>query len=344
MNCPNCGTPINDGNTVCPNCGTPTGNMPQNSQMNNQMNHMMSSGENQTGGTGYSNEDALVCAYVGKNVEKIKENKFSWPVLFGGMFYFLYRKLYLYGYLYAIVLGCASSIHTFLGLAVQIFVAFKFNGFYLNEVKNRVQKIKTKSPNASQAELEAKCRKSGGVNVGIVVFYLVLFLILIFLTIFMAFVTLDLEKSGKNKDRVKSHNNQVVENLSFTLPDGYQVEKDGSSLNARIDEDGHSCAVIISYGPTVGNESPKEILEEYIEMYKDLPNTKNSKILKAWKNGHEWYTTTVTTNYESYVDTAYTWAANYNGMDYVVSVVTDQDSKSACEEDRNTIVNSLVLD
>lgn len=105
-------------------------------------------------------------AYIGKNAEKIIKGRGGsvWLFLFGST-YLLYRKLYLYGFLYFIITLLLSYFNlagfAFIG---QLVLCFFFYKVYLNYVDKKIMAIKRSNQHLGFEELKEKCRKQGGVS------------------------------------------------------------------------------------------------------------------------------------------------------------------------------------
>ena len=111
MNCPKCGSNVNQGEMFCRVCGAKIvsqsvqpnqmGQMPVANQQVHAQNQYVSQQQpimNNNVGYGtsnyssYSNDEALINAYIGKNADKLKNGGFSVNTFFFGNIYVLYRK------------------------------------------------------------------------------------------------------------------------------------------------------------------------------------------------------------------------------------------------------------
>ena len=164
MNCPNCGTNANFGESFCRSCGTalvnnnvPNNEMSMNSAMNNSAdinnqynyNNQQSAQYNYNAQQGVQNnydDEELLDAYIGKNAEKIRAGGFSLCSLFFGMWYTMYRKMWLLSALWYVtttILGLFLPNLSTLTIAVNVLVAVKFNELYLKNARENINKIKT---------------------------------------------------------------------------------------------------------------------------------------------------------------------------------------------------------
>lgn len=171
-----------------------------------------------------TNDEKLLKTYIGKNYEKIIEKKFSLPAFFLGEIYFVYRKMYLKGFLYFLIsislIGIAYSI-----FALILFIAFlsvlgdssssqelfnmsllplfiagiifllarlwcgkSTNSSYVKFSKRKIEKIIKENPNASDKEIEDICKKNGGtidfIEMAIIFGIVISIILLLFLSIY----------------------------------------------------------------------------------------------------------------------------------------------------------------
>ncbi len=133
-------------------------------------------------------DEKLVSAYVGSKYEKLKNKKFSFSSLFFGWEYLAYRKFYSLLLIYLILEKILSAV--LLGVLKEkpilvictfipnIILALIFNKLYLNNVKNKVNKIKASNHNASEDELINLCSKKGGVSIVSVIIVMLIVIII----------------------------------------------------------------------------------------------------------------------------------------------------------------------
>lgn len=111
-------------------------------------------------------DEELKRSYIGKNADKIINGHGGsvWLFLFGSAYLF-YRKLYLYGFIYLLIVLLLSYFKLNLVVIIgQIVLCFFFYKIYLSHVDKEINKIKKDSPNTSFEELKEKCKKKGGVS------------------------------------------------------------------------------------------------------------------------------------------------------------------------------------
>ncbi len=147
MKCVNCGETVKEGAKQCPNCGEPIKAKLKERQ----------------------EKEELIKAYIGENYEKIEKKKFSFPAMFLGCFYLLYRRMYAYGILAFFVylfinFSCVAGFGflILIQIAISIFLGIKANELYLKEVNKKVDNIIKDNKDKSSAELKSICEDQGG--------------------------------------------------------------------------------------------------------------------------------------------------------------------------------------
>ena len=181
MNCPNCGFKVNENENFCRSCGTRVRQTSQNdSTVENNINkpntgydyHSQFQNVNNVQdinnpGNNYYAE--LIDAYIGKNADKIKSGKFSWPSFFFGVLYVLYRKMWLLWLIIVAISAVASLIIPLPALIEYIIsgiiIGLIFNKVYVNKVRKKVEKIVRENPGKTKEELKTICSKKGGTTI-----------------------------------------------------------------------------------------------------------------------------------------------------------------------------------
>ena len=159
-NCPKCGAVVNPGEAFCRNCGTKltdTTTVVQNNVTDNASQPVITSNIpssveqiRNVDGQNNINDEELIDAYIGKNADKLKKGDFSVNTFFLGLFYVLYRKMWLLGIIW-VVINMVSSVFlsyyaSIISLAVSIYASIEFKKMYLKHVKEEVSKIKNNNP------------------------------------------------------------------------------------------------------------------------------------------------------------------------------------------------------
>lgn len=110
-------------------------------------------------------DEKLLNIYIGNNYEKIIKEKFLIPALFLQYFYVFYRKVYIPGIIYTILITITPSNLVYIWIIVGIFLGIFFNKLYISYAKNRINKIKEENKNLSENELLNLCKQKGGTSV-----------------------------------------------------------------------------------------------------------------------------------------------------------------------------------
>jgi len=217
MNCPNCGFKVNENENFCRSCGTRVRQTSQNdSTVENNINkpntgydyHSQFQNVNNVQdinnpGNNYYAE--LIDAYIGKNADKIKSGKFSWPSFFFGVLYVLYRKMWLLWLIIVAISAVASLIIPLPALIEYIIsgiiIGLIFNKVYVNKVRKKVEKIVRENPGKTKEELKAICSKKGGTTIIPVLIIVGLFIaITVIATIIVMGVVNDAKDSAANSE------------------------------------------------------------------------------------------------------------------------------------------------
>lgn len=140
-------------------------------------------------------EDRLVTEYIGKNADKIENEKVNWvAALLGqeiGPIWFFYRKSWLLGIGFIIVSLIVSKITSALGISKAYYVMFFIYLFsadklYLWDVRRKVRKIMQDNSNLDEQQLLELVKEKGGTSTVAAVIYSVVFIA--FIAILYAFV------------------------------------------------------------------------------------------------------------------------------------------------------------
>lgn len=162
--CLKCGSSVKVNENFCGKCGTALYN-------------------NQTIQNNIINDDELIDAYIGPNATKLKNGTFSANTFFFGIFYILYRKMWIMGILLfvvnQIVEFCLPSFSFVISLTLNIIISIEFKKIYLKHVIDEVNKIKQENPNISQEQLLQICKKKGGISILSILILGLLYVILV---------------------------------------------------------------------------------------------------------------------------------------------------------------------
>lgn len=136
-----------------------------------------------------STNDELLEFFIGDNLDKIKNKKLNFSAFLLNMFYFMYRKLFLYGigmFLVNLVIVYFTKnimIELIIYGVYSIISCILFNNLYLKNAKKKIDKLKNRGVNF----IEDSCSKSGGTNIIIPIIFLLIYII------FMIFIFMGLD-------------------------------------------------------------------------------------------------------------------------------------------------------
>ena len=197
MKCLNCGREYSNGERFCSVCGQNLVNNTSQIPSDNSFNQNIANGNvNFVNNNPVLDQESLLQIYVGVNYDNIKQKKWSWPAFFFTGPYLIYRKAWkMLGIYFAILLGCSlictlldlNILMSIISIAGMIVFGLKFNEWYLEYAKERINKIISQSSN-SQVNIASIVKQKGGTNVAgailICVPIMLIFMIAIFSSLF----------------------------------------------------------------------------------------------------------------------------------------------------------------
>lgn len=255
MYCPKCGSKICEQEKFCKYCGSKLIDI-----------------ENDNNNNSYLSDKLLIEAYVGKNYEKINNNKFSIPTLLFGFFYFLYRKLYLYTFflfLLYIVTGILFYDYIYIvNIIISILLAINFSNIYMSFVKQKINEIKIENKNKSNDELLEICKKRGGTSaIPVVVVSLSIFIIVVF--VISWFIFYDMYDEFESPDL--EQNEITTTELKYEIPEDF-IRSNYNSENFKVfnyTDDNDYCSISISIHDSYFKQSAKDYLKSHINSSED---------------------------------------------------------------------------
>ena len=365
MNCPKCGSNVNQGEMFCRVCGAKIvsqsiqpnqmGQMPVANQQVQTQNQYVSQQQpimNNNFGYGasnyssYSNDESLINAYIGKNADKLKNGGFSVNTFFFGNIYVLYRKMWMLGIIWflasMIISMFLSSLSGVLTLAANIFISTQFKKWYVKHVEEKVAKIKSENPNASQEQLLMICTQKGGTTIIPIIIMIVLYIAIFaiaFITVLGIFKTV--KDNANNYD--DHYNNSSVSgsgdigNLSLSVPSSF--EKGSYNTDSYLSyslydyNSNDSCRITVSTTNSRYYDSVSDYLEDNV--YYSASDTA-SAIEQKNINNNNWAYMSVKTSY----NTTYYYAGENNDKIYEIEFSITEDS-GKCSSAYTSIINSL---
>lgn len=359
MNCQKCNCQLQQNQMVCPNCGTQRPQMTQQAyqgvaqpqQIYQQQDYQQQINQQQYSGvkpvqqilenTEADNEEVLINTYIGKNADQLRSG-FSFCCFFLGVFYPLYRKMWLFSaiwyamnYLIAIIFPEID----FISRIINLIAAIVFKELYMNTVRKRVNKIKNNNPGKSQEELIAICARKGGPTIlGPILGALVVFTV----AFSIAFLeTLDTIKDTEKlvEDTFPKTEKVTFGDVSFEIhPKLKKYSSSENSYIAKYSEDDDACII-------EAKRYTKErcaTVEECVVMDTSSNTTSSSESGTDKINGSDWYGKSTDEREENgpnyRVDYYYT---EKNNMIYGIKFKFTTGINDICIESKNSFIKTL---
>lgn len=322
MYCPKCNKEVNTGKLFCNVCGSRLVEKDAEIQDNETI-------DINSGFTQVIDIPSMVKSYVGDSYDKIRSVNFSiWYFLFG-VYYAIYRKMYLFSVIYLAanigLLYINFKFSLILFGILNIVISLIFNNMYLLSVEKKVQKIRKKNSGLNRVDLLKVCKYTGGVN------YLpsLLAMILIFM------INYNINK-GMIDDLLHRTTNTPVEDykeLVFKNPSGFSKKSVGNSkydYNYETKKDSCNYTIeITSTSNTAYNYLNRKTT--YSEQDKKTPIGKQSI------NGNEWNYMEIDTLGTAYI---YDYAIINNHSLYNITYRVYEDS-GQCSKMKDELIESL---
>ncbi len=321
MFCPNCGSKLEEKEKFCKYCGT-----------------SLSKIESDTDYTDIKaniDEEDLVKSYVGNHYDKIVNCGFSFPTFFFSIFYTLYRKMWLYSFLWIIFDFIVLMVFDFytcilIFLFVNALLAVHFSNLYLKLARKRIQQIKQNNNSMSNEDILNLCKKKGGTSM--VALILAIFMIIIFI-IFAIGIYFAIELFSDTE----TPSNHITSNLlQYELPPGFSNTNEYSNQYQRFSYMSSTdyCAIHIKMKKNYQNKS----LEDYFKssIYSSLED-KVGDITTKNINGTNWNYVSIS-NQKS---TKHYLATIKNKDIYEIEYSIYQDDTKYCTNNYEKFINSL---
>lgn len=332
MYCPRCGSKCIENEKFCRSCGEPL-----KQEWNTNQYYPSSDNYNYN----YSNitDETLEEAYVGPNYEKIKKGRFSIAAFFFGIYYLIYRKMWLYalGWLALIIAGniLISEYVSILSLGIFIAAGIGFNKLYMQHVKKKIEKLKDQYSNRSKEELLKICKEKGGVSVGGVIFIF----FLIFTIAIIAIVVLSISELGDSfnfdNNSIKAKDNNKIGELSYEAPSGYELSKYSSESYKSYSSDKDYCNFSIQTRETYSYKTEEEYLNNTV--YASIGD-KVSEVQTKTINNRDWKLITV----ENDIIITYHYAILFKDKIYEAEYYVRKENDN-CQVDYEQFMNTLRL-
>ncbi len=323
MYCEHCGTKLNKKDSYCSKCGSKIKVLHDNANINDTIN--------------YYDQD-FIDAYIGKNKEKIKTNKFSFPTFFFGIWYLLYRKMWLFSIIWLTIIcifNCLDLDYTeIILLVICLFFALLFNKLYLRKANRKVQKIRNKYKDKSNEDLIKLLKKSGGTTVVPIVITICLIVISFFIILTVSIYQIMEEKvTDKFKFQEQYHDNDYE--LNYLLPKQFELKTNSSYYqNYSYVGDSSYCTVTIKNIKSYLYSDAKDYMEQniYVRSADEVSPIEEKNI-----NQSRWFYQGV----KSTSNSKYYYASLYQGRIYFVEFNIYQDDDNFCMNSYNSFIKSL---
>ena len=339
MYCPRCGTKVNENIEYCHHCGANIKEELSRYNFNPIQESTVEKGKQPTHEEqyqysleySYGNKEEFIRAYVGKNYEKIKKQKFSWPSFFLGSIYCFYRKLYTLGLIWVIISWITGILNIAFLLILQIVLARYFSAIYLSTVEKRVKTIKRQNKTTSQEEILTQCTKKGGTN--FILTFILIFIICIALGIISFLIYTEINKTTEYKELTKETTFEIG-NITYTMPKGYELYYESEGYKAFGKFQNTYCDITIrenTYSSLYDSE------EEYLQSY--LYTDENdivSPLTTITLNNEVWTQVTIQTQNDD-INNIYV----LKKPKAIYEIETRDDTSLACQEDYQQILNSM---
>ena len=232
-----------------------------------------------------------------------------------------------------------SEYSWILSIVAHIIFAIKFNEFYLETAKNKIEKIKEQSQDKSSGEITNLVRKKGGVSILPIVLIVVMTLILsTVIAIFTTFANITSEFSNIFED-VENYTQQTTEDIYFdyTIPKGFEVGTE-SSIYRRYSYYGDKsyCSVMLQNSSISIYDSTEDYLKSNV--YTNGTYTV-SEITQKDISGEVWLYQTVESTYSK----KYYYAIESSNKYHLVTFEVNDDEDGFCSKSHEEFINSLKL-
>lgn len=322
MYCPKCNKEVNTGKLFCNVCGSRL--VEKDAEIKDNEIIDTSSGFTQT-----IDVPSMVKSYVGDSYDKIRAVSFSiWYFIFG-VYYALYRKMYLFSFIYLaaylILLYFMPTFCLILSGVVNIVVSLIFNNMYLKSVENKVQNIRRKNSGLNRSDLLKLCKYTGGVN---------------YLPSLLAMIIVFMFSYSINKNKIDELINEATgapvedyHDLVFENPNGFSkksISDDKYTYNYETKKDSCNYTIEITSTPNTAYN--------YLNRKTDYSEQdQKSAISEVELNGDKWNYMEVDTHGTAYV---YDYAIIKNHSLYNVTYTVYEDS-GTCTNLKDNLINSL---
>lgn len=303
-----------------------------------------------------NNDEELLKAYIGKNYEKITNNKFNFSAFFFNAFYLCYRKMALLGILvFTINAILCFFVNPLLSIVFNIVIGATFNKLYLKKAGKKINKIKSDNLNATGDTLIALCTDKGGVSIVRIILGSFVIIVIAFITVMIAvmmgavtiFGNLFKDFADKTADGLNGNYNGVLiydssvnikDEFSITPVGPFQDESEEYSYEYKFEnEEGarvfKDCS--FSLNAVQGFSDGSTLVKQMSEYDSDnITDNLSTQVLNDinWT----WFSKT------NGIGTTYYYGTTKNNKAYLFQYEVQEDTSPDCASYRETILNSII--
>ena len=297
----------------------------------------------------------LLGSFVGNKFQKFQMSPFNFGAFLFGGFYFLYRKMYLYGFIayiieFLVLLLSPNIIGLAITFVLRLIYAFVSNYLYIKFSNKNVIKIKQKNPKNNLHQLVQICIKKGGTD------FLGAFLINLLLNASLGFILInfvakdllidifgnikqplmeEIIEKEEFKGEFKYSNFDVTSEFSFDVPAEFvktdNVKKTEYKYTSLNDGENNSC--IFSLAVVEEYKKSSDLIND-LATYNNMSNSIDSTI----SAGLEWNTFYVNND----IGKVYYRSTIYNNKVYLFEYVSGVNTPDGvCDSYLVSILDSI---
>lgn len=180
-------------------------------------------------------DEALIDAYIGNSSDKLRTGTFSWCTFFLGIFYLVYRRMWLFAlivYIISIMIDNfvkSELLNIIIGIVVAIVAAAIFKNIYVSNVRKKVEKIKKENKDKSPEQLVNICSLRGGPSILYTLILIILLLIINLVRLHTEYMSYAEEEDSIFKDDIVNEDTKIKRGkLTLTALKGYFVTEDNN--------------------------------------------------------------------------------------------------------------------
>lgn len=312
-------------------------------------------------------EEELLKSFIGKNYEKISTRPFNFAAFFFTSFYFLYRKMFLYGLITFVVnLLISNYINFFVNNLVIFVIAFVMlsltlsvlsglfaNKLYLHWSKKQVKKIKEQHINKDINEVKFICNVKGGTGFGHLILGIVIqFIIGLLISIIFMLIwsetrfnnfTFEVTNNSEPIEENATFEGIIMHDTSIKISDEFMILAPSIFM---VDSDSYKYNFEYSSGQGVFNKCSAELYSP--EGYSSGENLIN-QMMNYNKSSNPTTVTQITINnikwyyfsYNNSFGTSYYYGTTKDNKAYIFSYEIQEDAADDCATYKEQILKTI---